>query len=580
MLPAVLDEDPWAPAAPAPTDLQALVAAAREAADLLEDFTPQPSPWLPPLDERVLLDELPEIGDGAAPGGVVPPPIPYALEDVPQLQERRVTTADLATFGHLYVIGAPRSGRTQVLRTIAGSAARTASSADVHIYGIDAGGGGLAALEALPHCGAVVSRHDMERLERLLHRLTTVLTERQEQSSASSAAGLNELRALLPKAERPAHILLLIDGWDALSGVLDDHDNGRLVDLVTRLLREGAAAGIHVVATSERSLLGGRLAAHNDHKLLLRQGDRNDYQLVGLSPSKVPAAMPPGRGWHVLSGTETQVALLAAGTGGQEQAEALRAIGARARLRDTAVPAGRRPFPVAALPRSADFAEAYGQVTAELHRPMWGLLGLGGDDAGPVGVDFAGSASAFAVLGPPGSGRSTALASLAVSLLAGGTSLVVLTPRDSPLRALARHRQARVLTDLDPSAQQVQAALEEFTGPRVVVVDDADLLAMPACDRVLKEIAVSGRDRGLGLLYGGPADSLQVAMGSWVTAAKRSRRGLLLAPKSLQEGDMIGVRLPVHLVRSAPVVGRGWTTGPSGEVMAIQVPLTVLRNED
>ncbi|MFB7673995.1 FtsK/SpoIIIE domain-containing protein [Kitasatospora purpeofusca] len=570
--------DPAAPAAPVPTDLQALVAAVREAAAALDDFTPQPSPWLPALPEEVQLDEvtalLPPPEDAAL------PVVPYALEDVPQLQQRRVATVDLASFGHLYVIGAPRSGRTQVLRTLAGSVARTASCADVHLYGIDAAGGGLAALNALPHCGAVVSRHDQERLERLLHRLTAELTRRQELCSERNAAGLNELRAALPKPERPAHVLLLIDGWDALSGLLDDHDNGRLADLVTRLLREGAAAGIHVVATSERSLLGGRLAAHNDHKLLLRQGDRNDYQLVGLSPSKVPAGIPAGRGWHTLSGTETQVALLAPGAGGREQARALAAIGADSTRRDSAVPAGLRPFPVAALPRSVDFAEAYAAVPEESRRPLWGLLGLGGDDAGPVGVDLAGAAAAFAVLGPPGSGRSTALASLAVSLLAGGTGLVVLAPRHSPLRALARHTGVRVLTDADPSAQDVQAALDELTGPRVVVVDDADLLAAPACDRVLKEVAAFGRDRGLGLLYAGSADALQLAMGSWLSAAKRARRGLLLGPKSLQEGDMIGVRLPVHLIRATPVAGRGWTTGRGGEVMAVQVPLTVLRTED
>lgn len=114
----------------------------------------------------------------------------------------------------------------------------------------------------------------------------------------------------------------------------------------------------------------------------------------------------------------------------------------------------------------------------------------------------------------------------------------------------------------------------------MVVVDDADLLAAPACDRVLKEVAAFGRDRGLGLLYAGSADALQLAMGSWLSAAKRARRGLLLGPKSLQEGDMIGVRLPVHLIRATPVAGRGWTTGRGGEAMAVQVPLTVLRTED
>ncbi|MCC9704953.1 hypothetical protein E4N62_06610 [Streptomyces sp. MNU76] len=41
---------------------------------------------------------------------------------------------------------------------------------------------------------------------------------------------------------------------------------------------------------------------------------------------------------------------------------------------------------------------------------MWGLLGLGGDDVSPVGVDFAETSPAFSVVGPPGSGRNTTLA--------------------------------------------------------------------------------------------------------------------------------------------------------------------------
>ncbi|MFI6980409.1 FtsK/SpoIIIE domain-containing protein [Embleya sp. NPDC050154] len=573
------DEGPDTVDAPNPTDLNALVLALREAAEALPDYTRQPSPWLPALAERVLLGDLPDVERADADAHASsPPPIPYALEDVPQLQEQRVTTVDLSTFGHLYVIGSPRSGRTQVLRTIAGAAAAGTSCADVHLYGIDAGGGGLAALEALPHCGAVVSRHDMERLGRLLNRLVRDLTERQELCSSHNAAGLVELRRLLPAAERPAHILVLLDGWDALVGLLDDHDGGRLVDDVMRLLREGAAAGIHIVATSERGLLSGRLAAHNDHKLLLRQVDRTDYQMVGMPVRKVPAVIPPGRGWHALSQTESQIALLAADPSGQEQAEALRRIGAEATARDAGVPRVRMPVRIPTLPRVVEFATAYEQVPAECRRPMWGLLGIGGDSAEPIGVDFT-TKSVFCVIGPSGTGRSTALASLAVSLLAGGTSLVVLTPRESPLRALGQHPQVRLLTDEDPPAEDVERALAELSGPRVVVVDDADLLGMPAADRVLRDLAIAGRDRGQGLLYAGSYDALQVAMGSWLSAARRgSRNGVLLAPKNLQEGDMVGIRLPTNVVRAAPSgPGRAWTAGPGNAPMAVQVPLTVLR---
>ncbi|MEV6520327.1 FtsK/SpoIIIE domain-containing protein [Longispora sp. NPDC051575] len=560
------------PAGPVvPTDLQALVAAIGEAAGRLDDLAPQPSPWLPALDDRVLLAELPDV---ARPGDAhpsLPALIPYALEDVPELQQRRVATVDLATFGHLYVIGAPRSGRTQVLRTIAGSAAARAKADDVHMYAIDAAGGGLAALESLPHCGAVVSRHDMERMDRLLRRLSLELTRRQEACTVAHCADLVELRQLLPPAERPPHLLLFVDGWDALAPVLDEYDHGRLLTDVTRLAREGAAMGLHLIATSERALLGGRLSAHNDHKLLLRQTDRNDYQLVGLMPSKVPANIANGRGWHVLSRTETQVALLDADDSGRAQAEALRRIGNRA------TPGRRRPFPVAGLPNLVEFTDVYERVPAELRRPLWGLLGVGDDDGAPLGVDLA-TTSAFFVGGASGTGRSNTLACLAVSLLAGGTGLVVLTPRDSPLRGLGQHERVRLLADPDPSADAVRAALDALPGPRVVLIDDADLLGQPAADKVLRDVVAAGRDNGEALVYAGPLDALSIALGSWVSAARRVRRGVLLNPRATTEGDVIGARLSASQVRATMPAGRGYTGGAGGAAMAVQIPRTTLRS--
>jgi S-DNA-T family DNA segregation ATPase FtsK/SpoIIIE len=291
---------------------------------------------------------------------------------------------------------------------------------------------------------------------------------------------------------------------------------------------------------------------------------------------KVPAAVSPGRGWHVLSGTETQVALLAPG-GGSEQAEALRAIGAQARRRDAKVPAGRRPFQVAEVPTAVEFAEAYDEVSVENRRPLWGLVGLGGDDGGSLGVDLAGSSSSFAVLGPAGTGRSNALASLAVSLLAGGTSLVVLTPRESPLRLLAQHAQVAVLVESDPTEEAVRAALATVAGPKVVVIDDAELMMSPTADKVLKEIVVSGRDQGLGLVFSASSDSFQSGMSGWAAAARRARRGVLLEPRQLTEGELIGVRLGPSVIRAVPRVGRGWMTGPGGAPVAVQVPLTTLR---
>jgi len=553
-----------------PTDLNALVEALREAA-VLTGCAAQPSPWLPPLDHSVLVDDLPRpepTGDARL------APVPWALSDLPAAQAQEPVRLDLDAFGHLYVIGIPRSGRTQVLRTMAGALARAHTAADVHLYGIDFAGGALAALGVLPHCGAVVPRGDTERLERLLARLDAELHRRQELLTRHHAANLSELREIVPASSRPAHVLLLVDGWDALVDIIAEHNGGRQMDQMNRLLREGAGSGLHVVATSERALLAGRATALNDNKLLLRLNDRSDYHVVGMRPRELPDVIRPGQGW-TSDGTEIQVALLASGATGQEQAEALRAIGAEATRRDAGLPAARRPVRIGTLPAKVAFTDAYEKVAERLRRPMWGLLGLGGDDVAPVGVDFAGSSPTFVVVGPPGSGRSTALASLAVSLLASGTRLVVLTPRESPLRALNGHPGVRLLTSPSPTAQGLAAALGSGDEPRVVLVDDADLLVLPEIDQDLRALVESGRDRGIGVAAAATGETMAGAMG-WLSALKRHRRGMLLDPQSVMEGDILGVRLTQAQLRNR-LQGRGLTVDPrSGELINVQIPETTL----
>ncbi|MCS0636797.1 FtsK/SpoIIIE domain-containing protein [Streptomyces sp. LP05-1] len=580
---AAEDEDAGLPDAEGPTDLTALVAALREAADELS-IERQPSPWLPPLPTALTLGDLPRRPD---PGDGRLAPVAWALADVPGAQRQEPMELDLARFGHLYVIGTPRSGRSQVLRTMAGALARRHSSADVHLYGIDAAGGALAALTALPHCGAVVPRADLERLNRLLARLLAEMGRRQELLTGHGVASLTELRGLLPAAERPAHLMVLIDGWDSLTALLQDHDGGRPVQELTALIREGAPMGIHVIATSERALLAGKVASLNDERLLLRLTDRNEYMLAGIQARQIPAVVPQGRGWRGGSATELQVALVgeeaAAGSiaSGRDQAEALRRIGEEAARRDRDLPAARRPAKVLTLPRQVSFTDAYEKVPAGQRRPLWGLLGIGGDDLEPLGVDFAADSPSFLISGPPGAGRSTALASLAVSLLAGGTRVVVLTPRESPLRGLRRHPQAVVLESPDPMPEEVSEALAG-PGPAVVLVDDADLLAqLPAADSVLREIAATGRDRGLGLAVAATGETLTSAGIGWLGQVRRVRKGVLLSPQSPTEGDLLGVRLPYDQLRGRPVPGRGLTVDPvTGLLVSVLIPETVLRSDD
>lgn len=554
-----------------PTDLMALVDALLEAARA-SGHQPQPSPWLPPLADTLTLSDLPEPEAPTGDGQLVR--AAWAREDLPRLQAQPPVYLDLNTFSHLFVLGMPRSGRSQTLRTMASALARANSCADVHFYAIDAGGGALTALSALPHTGAVVPRADLERMGRLLNRLTAELVRRQELMTAHSAANITELRAALPPNRRPAHLVLFIDGWDTLSALIGEIDEGRMISQVGMLLREGAAVGVHVVATSERALMAGRIAALNDNKLLLRMNDAGDYTMNGIPREQVPSVIPAGRGFRTDTGGEMQVAVLPGGLSGQEQAEALRKIGTEAAARDLGVPASARPFRIETLPMTIGFKEAYGRVGTARRGPLTAMQGLGGDDVAPVWVDFAGVASTYTIVGPPGSGRSTALLSLAASLLRSGTGVVAITPRESPLRGLESHPKAVVLPSPTPSEQELQTALETVGGAAVVMVDDADLLSMSPVDAMLRDIASSGRDRSLGLAIAGPGEALVSPLSTWIGQVRRSRKGLLLSPQTIGEGDVLGLRLPHNLIRVNRVPGRAFTVDDAGSLMTVLVPET------
>jgi DNA segregation ATPase FtsK/SpoIIIE, S-DNA-T family len=183
------------------TDLAVLVEAIGKATQAL-GIPAQPSPWLPALPEQLTLDELPAPvpTPGSAPGRLAP--VPYGLDDLPAQQQQRPACLDLATVGHLFAIGGPRSGRSQILRTIAGSIARIHSAADVHLYGIDCGNGALLALTELPHCGAVVRNTQTERALRLLRRLGAEMRRRIELLGESGFADVTEQRAAVPPQQR------------------------------------------------------------------------------------------------------------------------------------------------------------------------------------------------------------------------------------------------------------------------------------------------------------------------------------------------------------------------------------------
>ncbi|WP_433474537.1 FtsK/SpoIIIE domain-containing protein [Spirillospora sp. CA-142024] len=557
------------------TDLGVLVQAIDEAARRA-GVARQPSPWLNPLPERLALAPR-----TAAGGSVVDvPPIPFGVTDLPAVQGREELTLDLASGGHLYLAGSARSGRSTALRTIAGSLAGACSPYDAHLYAIDCGANALVPLISLPHCGAVVTRDQADRCERLLTALTAEVARRRRLLAEAGFASLAEQRAAVAATDRLPWMVLLLDGWDGFLGAFEHHDHGRLVDQAVRLLRQGAAAGLRAVFTGDRSGLGGQISTVFDRRLVLRMGGPDDHGHGGLHDTQIPAAMPPGRALESTAPgappRESQIALLGDDPSAGSQVAVLQEIARTCVSRYGRLPRRRRPLRVDELPVRVTYREAM-SLDPDFLAPsaLWALVGVGGDMLAPVGVDLLNEGPGFAVAGPPRSGRSTTLRTIVHSLLdpavgGGLVPVVLVTPRRSPLRLLSgRPGVLGVLTSGSDAGDLERAVGDEHR--YAVVVDDAELLDGTGLDDALLDVLRTAREGEHAVVVGGTTGDLGRGGRGFLSGVRRSRSGVLLSVDSPDDGELFGLRLPGDAPLGGPT-GRGLFVA-GGVTTRIQVAL-------
>jgi DNA segregation ATPase FtsK/SpoIIIE, S-DNA-T family len=554
------------------TDLQVLVESIRDAA-VRVGVPKYRSPWLPALPDEVALADLPRpaLPPDAPPGTVGA--IPLGIEDLPDQQAQTPLVLDLERSSHLVIAGAPRAGRSTALRTLAGSIALHASTADVHLYVLDCGNAAMLPLADLPHCGAVATRDQVDRVDRLLTVLINEITRRQMLLAQHGYGSLAEQRARVPVEERLPYLVLLVDRWEGFMATFDELDGGRLTANVLRILREGPGVGLRAVVAGDRSTLLGRLPTAIEDKLIMRMGDRNDYGLGGLQVRKMPDSMQPGRAFRNDSMVEAHFALLDQDPAGPAQVAALAGIARQARERDAGVPRHLRPARVDVLPARITLREAMAlSPTPRPPAPLWALVGVGGDELMPLGVDLEDDGPGFVVGGPARSGRSTALMAMASTLLDGGCELIVVTPRQSPLRQLAgRPGVLGVLAGVGTSDTDVLGLLDEALGPAVVMVDDAELLVDSPAAEAFMTVLREGRDGQRALVIAGTTSEMVNGYRGYVVEARKTKSGLLINPEHPMEGDLLGIKPPRSAVGPAPK-GRGLLV-TRGSYLAAQVPL-------
>ena len=510
--------------------------------------------WLPPLPAQLPLGTL--ISAKERRGGLAPV---IGLKDDPVKQQQSQWTLDLTrSGGHAVIIGAPQSGRTTALRTIAASLALTYTPKEVGIYGLDLTGSGLRRLEGFPHVGGVATRGDEDRMLRLLEELTAMLRSREALFKQLHIDSMQEFRRRHAQGRIPggssADIVLLVDGYGALRSEFE-----QLEGLFTALMMQAASYGIHLVVTMGR--WGEMRMAHQTlfgNRIELRLNDSSDSiidrKLAGILPEDTP-----GRALNddQLIG---QIALpVMDEADADDVGEALQELAQRV----SGSWAGPSAVPIRLLPSQLPLAD----MPDEFDEPHSVPLGLRQDTMDTTFWDLLDTDQHLVVFGDSRAGKSTTLRTIADGLMRRFTpdelAIAVVDSRGHvgatiPEEFLAAHarspQQAGGLSQSIASElakRPGRSAADASAAPRIVLmIDDIDIITAGGVDPfapLLQHLPMA-RDLRFHVVLTRPVTGASRAMYSpFILAAWETGGAMLLMSGDRAEGQILPRLRPERL---------------------------------
>lgn len=192
--------------------------------------------------------------------------------------------------GHLWIIGAPGSGKNATILSLLTSLSYTHMPAETQFYILDFGTGALSSLTSLPHCGAVIKAHESERIDRLFRYLQDELSSRAERDW---------------RLEGAPDIYFVINNIADFRVQYPDQ-----ADELGRFIRSGGAVGIHLILTSNRgSELPRTLSGNMPRRIVLQMAEQQEYvDVIGKKAAPL-SARTEGRGYYVFEEvSECQIA--------------------------------------------------------------------------------------------------------------------------------------------------------------------------------------------------------------------------------------------------------------------------------
>lgn len=306
-----------------PTELEAVVTEIATAFDRGAQVK-LPSPWLPPLKERIYVEDLQAKTFQDLWRTAPDYKVTLGVADIPTEQRQMTAFYHLIEDGNLAIFGGPGTGKSTLIQTIIMGLARQNTAEHLCFYLFDFGTGALFALRELPQTADFITAEEEEKLTKFIRLLKDEMKRRRllfTQHKVNTKTMYEEVTGQVL-----SQIVIILDNYDGHKEIQTEALRLTFDNFIQTLARDGSSLGITVIASGGRlSAIRAALLTHFKTRLTFTLTENNELKSVmGGDASLTPEAIA-GRGLIRVGSVEIfQAALSHRGDNQLEQLQHLR----------------------------------------------------------------------------------------------------------------------------------------------------------------------------------------------------------------------------------------------------------------